>query len=72
MSVFGQEPQAFIVSALVQLPVLLNKDKVHNMIKQQAMNHSELWYVSCLLIAEAETNANDRRGALLALRRLFP
>ena len=72
MSVFGQEPQAFIVSALVQLPVLLNKDKVHNMIKQQAMNRSELWYVSCLLIVEAETNANDRRGALLALRRLFP
>lgn len=50
MSDFGQEPQAFIVSALVQFPVLLNKDKVHNMIKQQAMNNSELWYVSCLLI----------------------
>ena len=32
MSDFGQEPQAFIVSALVPLPVLLNKDKVHNMI----------------------------------------
>ena len=32
MSDFGQEAQAFIVSALVPLPVLLNKDKVHNMI----------------------------------------
>lgn len=32
MSDFGQEPEAFIVSALVPLPVLLNKDKVHNMI----------------------------------------
>ena len=50
MSDFGQEPQAFIVSALVQFPVLLNKDNVHNMIKQQAMNNSELWCVSCLLI----------------------
>ena len=32
MSHFGQEPEAFIVSALVPLPVLLDKDKVHNMI----------------------------------------
>lgn len=34
MSEFGQQPQAFIVSAhaLVPLSVLLNKDKVHNMI----------------------------------------
>ena len=32
MSDFGQEPQAFIVSALLPLPVLLNKHKVHNMI----------------------------------------
>ena len=32
MSDFGQEPEAFIVSALVPLPVLLNKDKAHNMI----------------------------------------
>ena len=32
MSHFGQEPEAFIVSALVPLPVLLDKDKVYNMI----------------------------------------